>query len=440
MNASIMQLKPLRAYTWLPWGLFALLLATAPLQFGSGTGLSVLSQMGTTIIFALSYNMLLGQAGMLSFGHAIYSGLAAFCVVHVMNSAVCHSWHIPVAAMPLLGGVAASGFALIFGYVATRRSGIASSMITLGLVELVFASSLIFPGFFGGEGGISTNRVMENSYAGWTLGPEIEVYYLIACWLFVATIAMYAFTKTPLGRLANAVRDNAERAEFIGYDPRLVRYLVVIVSAFFAGIAGSLTAINFEIVGAENVSVNQSGLVLLFTVIGGIGYFWGPILGAIVGVLFTVLLSIYTKAWHLYLGLTFLWIVLFVPGGLAAIFTNIIFAQRKIDRVDVGGMRLTRLTRNCSLKKTSKLMVIGACATAGWVGAIMSIEMLYRQTLDTSAGSIIHIASVAIDSTDHRNWIVAAMFIFFSVAGFIISNLRFRIKIPKFSSTVSFLK
>jgi len=157
-------------------------------------------------------------------------------------------------------------------------------MITLGMVELVFACSLMFPKFFGGEGGISTNRVMGDAFLGITFGPQIEVYYLIAFWLFLCTVAMYAFTHTPLGRMINAVRDNPERAEFIGYDTQWVRYLTLILSAFFAGIAGGLSAINFEIVTAENVSALRSGAVLLFSFIGGIGYFFGPMIGAVLGV------------------------------------------------------------------------------------------------------------------------------------------------------------
>src|SRR5690606_38890542 len=120
------------------------------------------------------------------------------------------------------------------------------------------ACSLMFPGFFGGEGGVMTDRVVGLPLFGITFGPQIEVYYLISFWLFLCTAGMYAFTRTPLGLILNAVRNNPERAEFIGYDARRVRYLALILSAFFAGIGGGLTAINFEIVSAENVGVIRS--------------------------------------------------------------------------------------------------------------------------------------------------------------------------------------
>src|SRR6185369_15520725 len=103
---------------------------------------------------------------------------------------------IPVTLIPLVGGLAGILFGILFGYVTTKKSGTTFSMITLGLVELVFACSLMFPEFFGGEGGISTNRVVGSAFLGITYGPQIQVYYLIAFWLFIRPIGMYAFTQT----------------------------------------------------------------------------------------------------------------------------------------------------------------------------------------------------------------------------------------------------
>ena len=127
-----------------------------------------------------------------------------------------------------------------------------------------------FAGFFGGEAGISTNRTVGQPLLGLNFGPPLQVYYLVAAWCFACMLAMYALTRTPLGRMANAVRDNPERAEFIGYDTRKVRFLQLGLSAFFAGVSGALSCINFEIVSAENVSALRSGGVLLATFIGGI--------------------------------------------------------------------------------------------------------------------------------------------------------------------------
>ena len=298
--------------------LSVIVLVVAPFVFSKGFALSLLCQMGILIVFALSYNMLLGQTGLLSFGHAVYYGLGALFTIHALNL-VKGGLAIPVTLMPLVGGVAGLAFGLLFGYVTTRRAGTTFSMISLGIGELVAACSLMFPVFFGGEAGISGNRAVGQPVMGITFGPQIQVYYLIAAWTFACVAAMFALTRTPLGRMANAVRDNPERAQFVGYDPQWVRFLMVALSGFFAGIAGGLAALNYEIVSAESLSATTSGLVLLATFLGGVSFFFGPIIGAVVVTLMQTVLAGYTHAWPFYFGLLFLATVLFVPGGIAAV-------------------------------------------------------------------------------------------------------------------------
>ncbi|SFM67298.1 amino acid/amide ABC transporter membrane protein 2, HAAT family (TC 3.A.1.4.-) [Rugamonas rubra] len=401
-NESRLSFAPLNLGRHLAWGGYAALLLLAPLVFAKGGALTLLSQMGTVMIFGLSYNMLLGQGGMLSFGHAVYSGLGAFFAIHAMNAAAASGgvWSgLPVSLVPLVGGVAGMGFGVVFGYVTTRKAGTTFAMITLGLVELVFASSLMFPGFFGGEGGVTTNRVMGAAPFGITFGPQIQVYYLIAAWLFVCTVAMYAFTHTPLGRLINAVRDNPERVEFIGYDTRWVRYLTLILSAFFAGVSGGLAAINFEIVSAENVSALRSGSVLLFTFIGGIGFFFGPLLGAVVGVLFAVLLSDFTPAWQLYLGLFFVLLVRYAPAGLASLL-----------------MQLLRLALHGKLGRVGpSLGMMGLAVLPGLLGLIGAVEMLYHLTLDSADGSVKRLFGLNADTATALPWCVAGAMVLLGV-------------------------
>jgi branched-chain amino acid transport system permease protein len=271
------------------------------------------------IVFALSYNMLLGQTGLLSFGHAVYMGLGAYFAIHALNLVGQGKLAVPVTVLPLVGGVFAALFGVLIGWVTTRKAGVAFAMISLGIGEMVHGMSLMFPAFFGGEGGVNGNRVVGAPVLGIDYGPPLQVYYLIAGWTFVSVAAMFALTQTPLGRIANAVRDNEERAEFVGYSTRAVRFLMFVLSAFFAGIAGGLTAINYEIVTAETVSTLRSGAVLLAAYIGGIGFFFGPIVGAVIFTFFQTAMSGITKAWLLYLGLFFIAIVIFAPGGIAMI-------------------------------------------------------------------------------------------------------------------------
>jgi branched-chain amino acid transport system permease protein len=391
-----MTFKPLNLGRWLLWSGFALLLLVAPLIFTKGAALSILCQIGTVMIFGLSYNMLLGQGGMLSFGHAVYSGLGAFCAIHAMNAT---GVRVPTTVIPLVGGVAGMFFGVLFGYVTTRKSGTTFAMITLGLVELVFSGSLMFPGFFGGEGGVTTNRASGAPFLGITYGPQIQVYYLIAAWLFASTAAMFAFTRTPLGRILNAVRDNPERAGFIGYDAQWVRYLTLILSAFFAGISGALGAINFEIVSAENVSAIRSGSILLFVFIGGIGFFFGPLLGAVVGVFFAVMLSEYTAAWQLYLGLFFVLLVRFAPAGLASLL-----------------MLLLRVIRFKRIWKP--LLLMSVVAIAGLLGLVIGVEMLYHLTLEASSGSARRLFGVMADAKSATPWLAAAILMAVSWFGY----------------------
>ena len=376
------------------WGVFALVLIAAPALFDKGASLSILSQMGTVMIFCLSYNMLLGQGGMLSFGHAVYSGLGAFFAIHAMNLAAAGALPVPVTLIPLVGGLAGMAFGIVFGYVTTKKAGTTFAMITLGMVELVFASSLMFPGFFGGEGGISANRVIGEPVLGISYGPQIQVYYLIVFWLFISTLGMYALSHTPLGRIMNAVRDNPERAEFIGYNPQRVRHLTLILSAFFAGISGGLSAINFEIVTAENVSVARSGAVLLFTFIGGIGFFFGPMIGAVVGVFMTVLLSEFTKAWQLYIGLFFIMMVMLAPGGIAGIV-----------------MMNLRMAKYGKLRRIAPSMAwLCASVIAAFLGASVFIELLYHFSLEHEAATTKWFGLV-ITVNQSMIWVTAALFL-----------------------------
>ncbi|MES2537934.1 MAG: branched-chain amino acid ABC transporter permease [Pseudomonadota bacterium] len=397
-----MNYKPINLGRRLIWSTFALMLLVAPLIFNKGASLSVLSQMCTVMIFALSFNMLLGQGGMLSFGHAVYSGLGAFFAVHAMNMATRGALPVPVTLIPLVGGVAGMMFGVLFGYVTTKKSGTTFAMITLGVGELVFACSLMFPGFFGGEGGVSTNRVIGKPFLGLSYGPQIQVYYLIAFWLFISTVSMYAFTQTPLGRIINAVRDNPERAEFIGYNTQRVRYLTLILSAFFAGISGGLAAINFEIVSAENVSAIRSGGVLLFTFIGGIGFFFGPMIGAIIGVFLTVLLSNFTKAWQLYLGAFFIIIVMYAPGGIASlIMLNL--------RVITSG-KFGRVWRSMAAVCGAALMMM--------LGMVIGVEMLYHLTLESANGSEMKLFGLIVDTARPTGWLIAAFLVAAGAIGF----------------------
>jgi len=392
---TVYQFKPLNVARWLIWGLFALLLALIPMLFTSSLAITILSQMGIAIIACLSYNMLLGQGGMLSFGHAVYTGLGSFMAIHALNGITDGSLPLPVSALPLVGGLAGMAFAVLFGYVTTRKAGTTFAMITMGLGELVYAMSNMIPEFFGGEGGVSGNRVAGKAFMGISYGPPIQVYYLIALYTFLSVAAMFAFTRTPLGRMLNAVRDNPERVEFVGYNTQRVRYTAFIIAGFFAGISGGLGALNFEIVTAEVVGAARSGAYLLFTFLGGATFFFGPIIGAVLMVLAFVMLSEFTKAWLLYLGLIFLFMVMYAPGGIASLLMmNLrIAAFGKLRQLWVSYLALT---------VTSLLALMGA---AGMV------EMVYHLQMAGADGNTVRFMGVVLDSTGLNSWFGCAFVI-----------------------------
>ena len=412
MAKQFHEFKPLNVGRFVVWSLFALVLAVAPLIFTNSLSHTILSQMGIGIIVCLSYNILLGQGGMLSFGHAAYSGMGSFLAIHTLNNISNGNLPLPVSLIPIVGGIASMLVAVLLGWVTTKKSGTTFAMITLGVGELIWAMSLMFPVFFGGEGGISGNRVTGSKPMGITYGPQIQLYYLIALYTIVCTALMFAFTRTPLGRMLNAVRDNPERVEFVGYDTQKIRYFAFIVAAFFAGISGGLAALNFEIVTSEVVSGYRSGAYLLFTFLGGATFFFGPIIGAILMVLAFVLLSEFTKAWLLYLGLIFLFMVMYAPGGVASlIMMNL--------RVAMFGHLRKLWVSYLALALTAMVVLLGAACM---------IEMIYHLQLNAALGSELKFLGATLDSKGLNSWFGAAFVMLTGLGLFEVCRRQFAVE------------
>ena len=375
----------------LPWLVAAAILAVLPFVFRSGTALTMMSLMGIAIIFALSFNMLLGETGMLSFGHAVYYGLAGFITIHAMNWVIRSGAAIPLPLMPFVGAATGLFFAVLFGWVSTRRSGTAFSMISLGLAELIASSALILRSFFGGEEGITTNRTKLPKILGVGFSSQFEVYYLIAAWLLIAAALMYFITRTPFGRMCNAVRDNPDRVAFVGYDPGTIRYIAFCLSGLFAGIAGALAALNFEIANSAYVGAAQSGIVLLATVIGGAGAFIGPILGAILVTALQVSLSDITEIWQLYFGLLFIGVILFVPGGIAGLI-----------------LRHVPLWRQGTLAGVLPSYLLAAVPLAMVLaGLILAVEMIHHVMQKAADGPMAHVFRQSLDTRSPLSWALA---------------------------------
>jgi branched-chain amino acid transport system permease protein len=388
------------------WSAIAAVMLVLPLLFKQSFALSMLTQMGIAIIFALSYNMLLGQTGMLSFGHAVYYGMAAFICAHTLNAVAAGKFALPVSLLPLVGGLAGLAFGIVFGYVTTKRSGTPFAMISLGIAEMVAASALMFPAFFGGEGGIATNRVVGEPWLGVSYGPQRQVYYLVAGWCLLSMILMFALTRTPLGRMANAVRDNPERARFVGYSPTRVRYAMFCLASFFAGIAGALGTINYEIVTAENLGLIASGNVLVMAFVGGIGHFFGPVIGAVLVSFLQSALSSYTQAWLLYFGLFFVLMVLFAPGGIASLLA----------------VHAAPLRHGVWPRLVPGYLAAGAALALLVAGLIALVEMVYHFEQGEQLGKQFTLFGFDVDVTMAAPWVVAAL-VFAAGLGLLMATL-----------------
>ena len=376
------------------WLIAVIACALLPLVFDSGFAISMLSQMGIAIIFALSYNMLLGQGGLLSFGHAVFYGLGGFLTMHAINW-VGDGLPLPLEVLPLLGGLFAVVCGLIFGWLSTDRAGTTFALISLGIGELIAASALMLPSFFGGEEGISADRMVETTLTGFEFGRGIEVYYLIVVWMLICVALMYLQTKTPLGRVANAVRDNPERAAFIGYNARVVRTLQYTLAAFFAGIAGGLFAITYEIITAETVGAIPSGNVLMMTYIGGVGHFFGPILGAVLVTMMQISLAGITHAWLLYFGLLFVGMIVWAPTGLA----GIIMLHEPVWKAGL----ISRLLRAYGVIAVPTLVL--------FLGVMILIEINYHLSLSVNPDEPMSLFGITFRAQSPVAWILSLVLI-----------------------------
>ncbi len=387
----------------MPWMVAALILIVLPFIFTGGGSITIMNQIGITIVLAMSYNMLLGQGGMLSFGHAVYMGIGGFVAVHVMNIVENEYLWLPLPFLPLVGGLVGLGFATIIGSFSTRKAGTVFAMISLGIGELIAACCIIITVFFGGEEGISGDRTMAPPTFGIEFITQKEVYFLIAFWVLLSTFCMYLFTQTPVGKMANAVRDNPERAEFVGYSQRWVRYVSFCAAGFFAGVAGALFAINYEILTEQNLNLNMSFQVLLATYIGGVGFFLGPIFGAILFTLLQTVIGLQTDLWALYTGLVFILMVMFLPAGLTGL-----FAMHMIP-IQLGRVGML-------IKPYSKIFFPGLAFV---IGIIALIELI-NHVRHHGEEQFMTLFWVEFDTTSFVPWVLFALM---AIVGFYISRI-----------------
>lgn len=302
----------------------ALMLAVLPLVLPA-RAIGTLIQMLVAALFALAFNVLWQQTRLLSFGHSAFFGIGMFATIHAMRGAASGGFAMPLPLLPLAGLLAALILGLLIGYFATARTGTYFAMITLAFAELIHQLAPQWESVFGGESGLSTMRM---PWAGISFGSSRDVYYLVLIWFLIGVLGIYFFTRTPLGRLAFALGDNEVRVRFLGYNARLAKTFVFAVSAMFAGLAGGLLAVANENVDHSVFAASASGLVVIHTFVGGANLFLGPVFGAAALVLFGSIVSDLTRLWALYQGIIFIFVVMFVPQGVAGLAVDLLGAGR----------------------------------------------------------------------------------------------------------------
>ena len=302
----------------LPWALPALVLVFAASAAG-GFVLQLATQVLVLWCFGLSYQLLFGRTGLLSFGHAVSFGLAAFGTAHAVRALA----GVPVyELLPLAGAAVGLGCGVLLGYPVTRRSGIAFAMVTLGLGELVAACFLMFPGFFGGEAGVTLQRTRVPSMFGLDHGRGLPQLALTAAWTLAVLAIVQGLSRTPFGLATLAVRENAQRIEFLGFRTATVRWVSMLVASTLAGVAGALSALAYEIVTVDAVSLHMSANVLLMTVIGGLAHPLGPLVGAVFLTVMQSVVSDWTRAWLFYYGFVFVVLVWLAPEGITGLWQS----------------------------------------------------------------------------------------------------------------------
>jgi branched-chain amino acid transport system permease protein len=376
-----MHFKPLAVVPWLlAWAALWWLAPGAAVQ-------TWLAQWAVAALLGLGFNLLWSQAGLLSFGHALYAAVGAYAVAATLALVPVH-WPQPALWAPVLGGAAAALLAAVLGAVSSRRGGLVFAMMTLGLAELAAQLAWMLPGVFGGEGGWALDRATGAALMGWTLAPAAHLSLCVAVYLALLAWAMHALPATPLGLLLRALRDNPTRVAALGFDPRRLRWLALVLAAGVAGVAGGLGVLVVERATPELFATPRSASVVMFTLLGGSQSFVGPLWGAALMVLAQGWLATHTPAWPLDLALALLLVVLWLPGGLA--------------------QGLAWLTAPVAWRRPWRALGRLGAAVLGVAGLSLGVELLYQWPRVDELGWVCHWLGVAWRIDAPASWLAAA--------------------------------
>jgi len=300
----------------MPWmTILVLALATVP-WMGSRFYTFLATDIVILALFATSLNLLLGQTGLVSFGHAAYFGVGAYTCAILMKT---HGapFAVGLLAAPILAGLAAA----VFGYFCVRLTRIYFAMLTLAFAQIVWGICFKWNAVTGGEQGMSDVPYPDLSWMGAL--PFIgslrvgEQYYLLALAIVALCIALLRMiVDSPFGRMLSLIRENPERARFVGLDVRRYELGAFVLAGAFAGVAGALFGLFNRGVFPDFAYWSKSAEVLIMVILGGMGHFWGPAIGAGALILLNQQISAYTQFWPFVLGTTLIILLFVFPGGI----------------------------------------------------------------------------------------------------------------------------
>jgi branched-chain amino acid transport system permease protein len=277
-------------------------------QFGTSADLFFFELVAIQVLFAISVNLLIGHAGVFSFGQAAFFGLGAYATGLLAPHDLAPPVSIAVAVV--LSGLAG----LVIGWVVTQAQGLAMAMLTLAIAQS-FYSLAYHVQALGGENGLPGIRRL--SFAGLNLADQTVFWFFCVVCVAIGVTVLRVIVGSPFGHALHSIRDDAKRATFLGLNVRAYRVAVFAVAGAGAGLAGSLNAYVNEFVAPEVLYWTHSGDPIIMSLIGGFHTFWGPAFGAVVYSWVTRQISLVTPAWMLYVGMVFYCFVLFLPHGIA---------------------------------------------------------------------------------------------------------------------------
>lgn len=316
-----------------PWTLLIFLLLLPMPWVGSRYDTFLATQIVIDALFAVSLNLLLGTTGLVSFGHVAYFGIGAYvCGILTKTYGLSFAIAFPAA------GLGAAFFSLVFGYFCVRLTKIYFAMLTLAFSQIVWAICFKWDAVTGGDQGIADVPFPNMDWMGAIPGlsdlTENGRFYLLTLTLVALCIAAIGqTTRSPFGRMLTAIRDNRERAAFIGLNVRAYELTVFVVAGGFAGLAGALYGIFTRGVFPDYVFWPQSAQVMIMAILGGMNFFWGPPVGALVLDWLNQEITNYTQYWPFVLGTILLVLLFALPGGVLGGLARLLrFAQRRMGR------------------------------------------------------------------------------------------------------------